>query len=107
MNFMAENKNSIRAKFFKALADPLRLDIIDFIGENEKCVCEIVDRMNLAQPLISRHLRILRESGIITDKKDGTKRIYSLSNSKILEIVKALDKPLLEDLTQKILLEAL
>ena len=107
MNFLIQNKKSIKAKFFKALADPIRLEIIDFIAEGEKCVCEIVDQLDIIQPLASRHLRILRESGIVTDRRDGTKKMYKLSNKKIKEIIDLLDHNLLKDLSQKILQEAL
>ncbi|NHJ47277.1 MAG: winged helix-turn-helix transcriptional regulator [Asgard group archaeon] len=107
MNFLQQNKRSIRAKFFKALADPIRLEIIDYIDKEEKCVCDIVELLNISQPLVSRHLKVLRESGIVIDRREGTKKMYRLSNEKILDIIKLLDQNLLEDLTQKILLEAL
>ncbi|MGC9780091.1 MAG: winged helix-turn-helix transcriptional regulator [Candidatus Heimdallarchaeota archaeon] len=107
MNFLIQNKESIKAKFFKALADPIRLKIIDFIADSEKCVCEIVEQLDIIQPLVSRHLRILRESGIVTDRRDGTKKRYKLSNKKIKEIIDLLDHNLLKDLSQKILLEVL
>ncbi|HUT81078.1 MAG TPA: metalloregulator ArsR/SmtB family transcription factor [Candidatus Bathyarchaeia archaeon] len=107
MSLNLENKKSLKAKFFKALADPIRLQIIDFLADGEKCVCEIVEQLNLIQPLISRHLRILRESGMVIDRRDGTKKLYKLSNIKIKEIIDLLDQNLLNDLFQKIILEAL
>lgn len=107
MNFVIQNEKSIKTKFFKALADPIRLEIIDFLVNGEKCVCEIVEQLAIIQPLASRHLRILRESGIVTDRRDGTKKMYKLSNIKIKEIIDFLDYTLLEDLSQKILQEAL
>lgn len=107
MNLVIENEKSIKTKFFKALADPIRLEIIEFLANGEKCVCEIVDQLAIIQPLASRHLRILRESGVVTDRRDGTKKMYKLSNIKIKEIIDFLDYTLLEDLSQKILQEAL
>ena len=107
MNLVIENEKSIKTKFFKALADPIRLEIIEFLANGEKCVCEIVDQLAIIQPLASRHLRILRESGIVTDRRDGTKKMYKLSNIKIKELIDLLDHNLLEELSQKILQEAL
>jgi len=102
-----QNEKSIKTKFFKALADPIRLEIIDFLANGEKCVCEIVEQLDIIQPLVSRHLRILRESGIVIFRRDGTKKMYKLSNTKIKELIDLLDHNLLEDLSQKILQEAL
>ncbi len=107
MNSVMQNEKSIKTKFFKALADPIRLEIIDFLANGEKCVCEIVEQLTIIQPLVSRHLRILRESGIVTDRRDGTKKMYKLSNKKIKELIDLLDHNLLEELSQKILQEAL
>ncbi len=102
-----QNEKSIKTKFFKALADPIRLEIIDFLVNGEKCVCEIVEQLAIVQPLVSRHLRILRESGIVIDRRDGTKKMYKLSNKKIKELIDLLDHDLLEELSQKILQEVL
>ena len=107
MNLVMQNEKSIKTKFFKALADPIRLEIIDFLANGEKCVCEIVEQLDIIQPLVSRHLRILRESGIVIFRRDGTKKMYKLSNTKIKELIDLLDHNLLEDLSQKILQEAL
>ena len=107
MNLVMQKEKSIKTKFFKALADPIRLEIIDFLANGEKCVCEIVEQLAIIQPLVSRHLRILRESGIVTDRRDGTKKMYKLANKKIKELIDLLDHNLLEDLSQKILQEAL
>lgn len=106
MNLVIQKEKSIKTKFFKALADPIRLEIIDFLANGEKCVCEIVEQLAIIQPLVSRHLRILRESGIVTDRRDGTKKMYKLSSIKIKELIDLLDHNLLEELSQKILQEA-
>ena len=102
-----ENPLSFKSKLFKALADPIRLRIIEFIGNSEQCVCDIVDDLGIAQPLVSRHLRILREMGLIIHRKDGTKRLYKLSNRKTIQIIEAVDKDYLTNLTKHILQEVL
>ncbi|MCD6241585.1 winged helix-turn-helix transcriptional regulator, partial [Candidatus Bathyarchaeota archaeon] len=61
----------LKAKVFKALADPVRLKIIEFLRDGEKCVCEIIPHVDIAQPLVSRHLKILRDSGLVRVRKEG------------------------------------
>ncbi len=87
MPLQQENKNRFKSKIFYALSDTIRLDIIEFLRDGEKCVCEIVPQLNLIQPLVSRHLKILKETGIISCRKDGTKRMYSIVDQKIFTII--------------------
>jgi len=67
------------ARVFKALGDPSRLDIVTSIGKDARPVTEIVQATGLSQTLVSFHLRILRETGIVTTKRDGPFILYSLS----------------------------
>lgn len=107
MSVPKKHRKPLKVKFFKALADPIRLDIIDFLGLKEKCVCEIVEHLDIVQPLASRHLKILRESGLLVGRKVGTKKLYKLSNPKIKNIIDSLDEKLLENLSATILQEIL
>lgn len=59
------------AKAMKALSDPNRIRIIEILSNKEMCVCEITSVLNLATSTVSNHLSILRNAGIIEDKKDG------------------------------------
>jgi DNA-binding transcriptional ArsR family regulator len=79
-----------KAQVFHALSSSDRLDILEFLRDGEKCVCEIVPHLNLIQPVVSRHLKILRDVGIISCRKDGTKRMYSLVDARILDVVDSL-----------------
>jgi len=90
-------KDSVRFKstIFYALSDPIRLEILIYLRSGEKCVCEIVPHLNLIQPLVSRHLKILKDAGVVRCRKDGTKRLYSMVDSRICEIIDALDEELL------------
>ncbi|MBK5113547.1 MAG: winged helix-turn-helix transcriptional regulator [Candidatus Heimdallarchaeota archaeon] len=101
------NQNQYRAKVFKALADPLRLEILLFLGENEKCVCEIVEQLDIVQPLISRHLKILRESGLIHGRKMGNKRLYKVAERKVLRMISDLNLDFLSRITERIIQEAI
>jgi ArsR family transcriptional regulator len=90
-------KDSIRFKstIFYTLSDPIRLEIITYLRNGEKCVCEIVPHLNLIQPLVSRHLKILKDAGIVRCRKDGTKRMYSVVDSRIFEVIDTLNEELL------------
>ncbi len=92
-----------KARTFYALSDPIRLEILDFLRESEKCVCEIVPHLDLVQPLVSRHLKILKEAGLVQCRKDGTKRMYSIVNAKIYNVTDALTPELVDALTKEVL----
>jgi len=72
------------SKYFKAFGDPTRLKILAFLSAKELTVNEIVKVIGLSQPTISRHLAILREAEIVTDRRDGQRIYYSL-NKKAVE----------------------
>ncbi len=93
----------LKAKIFYALSDPVRLEILEFIRDGEKCVCEIVPHLNLIQPVVSRHLKILKASGLVVDRKDGNKRLYSITDAGVYRIIDGITPELANTLTQRIL----
>ena len=104
--FMHSKKRSqlrFKAKIFNALSDPMRLGIIDFLRGGEKCVCEIVPYLDLIQPVVSRHLKILKDCGILKYRKDGNRRLYSIADPRIFEIVDGVDSDLVDALTKRII----
>lgn len=60
-----------KTKLFKALSDPNRLRILKMLQSKHLCVCEITNILDLATSTVSKHLSILRESGFITERKEG------------------------------------
>ena len=66
-------------KFFKALSDETRREILRLLEAREHSVGEIVDRFDLSQPTISRHLSVLKEANLVTDQRRGQFVIYRLS----------------------------
>jgi ArsR family transcriptional regulator len=64
---------------FKALADKTRLRILALLGNNEVCVCHIHTSLGLPQPTVSRHLAYLRESGLVSARRDGVWMHYQIS----------------------------
>jgi DNA-binding transcriptional ArsR family regulator len=103
MSAKGENQNRFKSTVFHALSDPIRLEIISYLREGEKCVCEIVPHLNLIQPLVSRHLKILKDTGIVRCRKDGTKRMYSIVDPRIHNIVDNLTPELVSALTKEVL----
>ena len=75
---------------FKALSDPTRREILRLLGERERTAGEIVDRFQLSQPAISRHLAVLRNAGLVTATRDGQSVIYALDTTVFQDVVRAL-----------------
>ena len=79
---------------FKALADPSRVAILSMLSaEEEVCVCVFTDALELSQPTISHHLRILREAGLVEATRRGTWAFYRL----VPEALEALGSALAPD----------
>lgn len=75
---------------FSALGNDIRFRIVEYLASEEKCVCRIFKKLDLPQNLVSHHLGILREKGLITDRKDGKWVYYSLNKKALEESKKAL-----------------
>lgn len=65
------DKNYSIEQFFKALADPTRLKLINLMADDEVCVCFFVEVLKTNQPKISRHLAYLRRAGVVAARRDG------------------------------------
>ena len=63
---------------FDALGDPHRREILRLLGERDLAVHEIADQLPISRPAVSRHLRLLKESGLVVEEPQGTRRIYRL-----------------------------
>ena len=61
---------------FNAVAEPRRREILNFLALQERPVGEIVDRLNLEQPSVSKHLRVLRAVGLVNVRRDGRRMLY-------------------------------
>lgn len=64
---------------FNAVAEPRRREILDVLAEGERPVMELVRQLDLAQPQVSKHLRVLRDVGLVVARRDGRRRIYRLN----------------------------
>ena len=66
------------ARLFQALADETRIQLIEMLSSGERCVCELQDSLDAAQSRLSFHLRVLREAGLVNDRREGRWVYYSL-----------------------------
>ena len=69
---------STTADVFNAVAEPRRRQILDVLAGGERSVTELVRALGLAQPQVSKHLRVLREVGAVEVREDGRQRLYRL-----------------------------
>lgn len=67
------------ALIFKALGDENRIRIIQLLQNGELCACRLLEALNITQPTLSHHMKILCDSGLITSRKDGKWMYYSIS----------------------------
>ncbi|HEU4657005.1 MAG TPA: metalloregulator ArsR/SmtB family transcription factor [Capillimicrobium sp.] len=74
------------ADAFNAIAEPRRREILDALREGELPVNELVRRLGLAQPQVSKHLRVLREVGAVEVREDGRRRLYRLNGAALKPI---------------------
>jgi ArsR family transcriptional regulator len=75
------------ATLLKTLGNPARLAIVDQLRHGEQCVHELVDALDLPQPLVSQHLRVLRDQRLVTAERRGREMAYRISDHHVLHIV--------------------
>ena len=80
-----------QSQFFKALSDQKRLQILKLLRVKEMCICELMIALNMTQPNLSHHLRILENEGIIDRIKKGKWVYCSLANREIIENMRRID----------------
>ncbi len=71
---------------FELLAEPTRRRILDLLRDGERPVGELVDRLSMSQPAVSKHLRVLRDSGLVDVRVDAQRRVYRLRPEPLKEI---------------------
>lgn len=74
------------ASAFAALAEPTRRHILDLLRERPRPVGELVERLELSQPGTSKHLRVLREAGLVRVRQDAQRRWYELRTEPLFEV---------------------
>ncbi|MFF4500414.1 ArsR/SmtB family transcription factor [Streptomyces sp. NPDC001401] len=75
------------AKFFRALSDPTRLKLLEFILRGERTSAECVEHAGISQPRVSVHLSCLSDCGYVTARRDGKKLRYSVGDPRVADLV--------------------
>ncbi len=73
-------------RLFHALSDQTRLDILERLRRGERCVCELTDALDAAQSRLSFHLRVLKDAGLVTDRREGRWMYYTINAEAMAEV---------------------
>ena len=71
---------------FHALSDPIRLSILELLRGGERCVCDLQGDLDTAQSKLSFHLKVLKEAGIVTDRREGRWSYYTIVPDALAEV---------------------
>jgi DNA-binding transcriptional ArsR family regulator len=77
---------SAEPSVFELLAEPNRRRILDLLRERERSAGELLDHLRLAQPTVSKHLKLLREAGLVSVRREAQRRIYRLRAAPLAEV---------------------
>jgi DNA-binding transcriptional ArsR family regulator len=91
----------LHAQICQALADPTRIHLLYQLVEGPQSVNQLAARLNQCQPTISRHLKVLRERGMVNAERAGTTMIYSLADRRVIEALGLLRAVMTNNLLQK------
>lgn len=98
----------LHAEICAGLADPTRIMILYTLSQGPRNVTEIYSELNMQQPLVSRHLKILRERGMVTTVRRGTVMMYSLADQRLVQALDLLRAVMHDNLAKRAeLVEAL
>lgn len=91
-----------RAAVLKALAHPSRLLIVEKLAEKAHCVCELTEMVGSDTSTVSKHLSLLRNAGIISDRKQGTSVYYSLEAPCLLRLLACVESVIEKNLQRQL-----
>ena len=84
---MASHLQTFKAQFFRALAHPVRIRILEILVRGDRTVQDLQDALGLIQPVVSQHLAVLRNRGIVATKKQGVTVRYALRDPAVGELL--------------------
>jgi ArsR family transcriptional regulator, zinc-responsive transcriptional repressor len=76
------------AALLKALVAPMRLALVDLLSEAPRCVHELVSALDMPQPLVSQHLKVLRSAGLVATTRRGREVVYRLADDHVAHVVR-------------------
>lgn len=99
----AEKTRSVgRAQILKALAHPSRIFIVDKLSEQPHCVCELTEMIGSDTSTVSKHLSIMKNAGIISDRKQGTTVYYSLEAPCLLRFIGCVEQVIEQNIRKQL-----
>ena len=91
----------LHAEICAGLADPNRIMILYALSQSPRNVTELCNELNMPQPLVSRHLKVLRERGMVTSKRQGTIITYILADKRLIQALDLLRAVMRDGLTKR------
>ena len=91
--------SDLRIKILSALSDPTRLELLEYLSEGERCVCEILPAFQRSQSTISKHLNILYEADILERKIDGKRTLYRIKDPQVFDLIRLVDSMALRQIS--------
>lgn len=101
-NLVRDRAGVDELEVLRALADPLRWEIVGLLANEQLCVCHLTEELGVAQPLVSHHLKVLRDAGLVQSERFRYWTYYQLRSERLAEIGErlaglAVDAPTAED----------
>lgn len=84
----ARKESEWRVAFHKALANPVRLEIVDFLSDGEQCQCDIFRELDRPQSVISSYLNQMTRAGILSVRRDGTRKMYRIRGPEVENLIR-------------------
>src|SRR5829696_6755418 len=87
----ARSDRTLSAQIFHALSDETRLQILRRLRLGERCVCDLTDALDAAQSRLSFHLKVLKDAGLVTDRREGRWMYYTLNTESLAEVSEVIE----------------
>jgi ArsR family transcriptional regulator len=100
-NTLRREVYQLHAEICQALADPSRILILYELRERQRGVGELAENLGLSQPTVSRHLKVLRDRGMVLAQRDGTSIYYTLADEQVIEALNLLRSVLSRTLVRR------
>jgi len=96
-----EEVNLLHAQVCQGLADPTRILILYFLGDSPRYVTELAEMLEASQPTVSRHLKVLRDRGLVTATREGNTVHYALRDHRVIQALDLLREVMADILAER------
>ena len=98
---LIEEVNLLHAQMCQGLADPTRILILYFLADGPRYVTELVEMLDVSQPTVSRHLKVLRDRGLVTATREGNTVHYALRDDRVIQALDLLRAVMTDRLAER------